>query len=481
MAVDTAVRRVGQLSSRVRGVIRLRDVAALLATGLVVVGASHGAAHDQVPPARPLDALAFTLLALLAATVTLRRRSPLAMLAASALLLGTLLGAGYPHGPSFLPVVVASVSVGLRHELRVVWRAAAGATAVVLAGSALGAAQGYAPGRWEMAFQAVGAVLLCTVPALVGALARGSRAAAAQVKEEATRRRVEQERLRMAREVHDVVGHSLSVISLRAAVALHVLDRRPEQAQLALEAIRRASVDALGELRSTLALTRAGQDAGPAGDGPGADGTGGDGPGGGELGVRGTEIGGSAAAAGYPGAGRVPDGDPVEAPLTGLGRLPSLLREVRLCDVPVQLVTDGDSARLGELPVDVDLAAFRIIQESLTNVLRHAPRASTQVRVRLALAADRLCVDITDSPDPLLPAEPTAGSAQPAEVVGVVGVGEVTTSAGAGGCGGHGLTGLRERAAELGGTLTAGPVAGGWRVFAELPVPAAAVPVEARR
>jgi signal transduction histidine kinase len=461
VTVDTAARR---LTARVTTAVTCpgrrglaRDVAVLLAAAMVVIGASKGAAHDQIPPARPLDALAFALLTLIALTVTLRRRSPLAMLAASSVLVGCLLGAGYPHGPSFLPVAVAAVSVGLRYERRVVWRAVAGAAAVLLAGSVLGAARGYASGGWQAAFLTVGMVLLCAVPALVGVLARSGRAAAARAKEEATRRGVEQERLRMAREVHDVVGHSLSVISLRAAVALHVLDRRPEQAQLALEAIRRVSVDALDELRATLALTRSDQ--------PDA---------------RALNATAEAAA-----EGRSPVG--VEPPLTGLGRLPSLLREVRMCGLPVQLVTDGDPGRLTRLPVEVDLAAFRIVQESLTNVLRHAPRTGTQVQVRLAVPADRLTLDITDGPELSVAATPPA----PDPVMGVPRGHDLAEDRGPasgqrsaddqgyaddpGPAGGQGLTGLRERSAELGGTLSAGPVAGGgWRVHAELPVPVGA-------
>ncbi|WP_261575859.1 histidine kinase dimerization/phosphoacceptor domain-containing protein, partial [Frankia gtarii] len=239
------------------------DITALVAAAAVVIGGSNGAAQDQVPPAHALDAPAFVLLTLLAGTVLLRRRAPLVMLLATSLLLGLFFAAGYPHGPAVVPLVVAALSVGLRHDRGTSWRAVLVANVVLLAGSAVGHARGYATGGWGLVFGMVGGIALCSVPALVGALIRLNRFAAAQAAQEATRRRIEQERLRMAREVHDVVGHSLSVISLQAAVALHVLDRRPEQAQVALEAIRRTSVDALGELRSTLTLTHAGRQATP--------------------------------------------------------------------------------------------------------------------------------------------------------------------------------------------------------------------------
>jgi signal transduction histidine kinase len=447
----------GQRARRRRPLRAIGDVAALLAAAAVVIGGSNGAARDQVPPAHALDAPAFVLLALLAATVLLRRRAPLVMLLATSLLLGVFFAAGYPRGPAVAALVVAALSVGLRHDRRTSWRAVLVANVVLLAGSAVGDARGYAAGGdWGLVFSTIEGIALCSVPALVGALIRLNRIAAAQADQEATRRRIEQERLRMAREVHDVVGHSLSVISLQAAVALHVLDRRPEQAQVALEAIRRTSVDALDELRTTLALTRADRwaadptpdphptsdprpdhDVRPAVDdrGQAAARTGSADP----LVVTGTSR-------------------PAAPPLTGLGRLPSLLREVQLCGVPVELVTEGDCDRLAGLPADLDLAAYRIVQESLTNVLRHAPPGRTRVRVILAAAEGRLTVDVTDRPEPpersddLVPARgafPDPGVPS-----------------------GQGLTGLGERAAELGGVLSAGPVAaGGWRVRAELPMP----------
>ncbi|MCL9797659.1 sensor histidine kinase, partial [Frankia sp. AgKG'84/4] len=293
---------------------------------------------------------------------------------------------------------------------------------VIAAGWTVAAARGYTPTGWATPFEAAGLILLCGVPALVGTLVRSNRVTAAQAEEEATRRRIEQERLRLAREVHDVVGHGLSVISLRAAVALHVLDRRPEQAQLALEAIRRTSVDALDELRSTLALTRL--------DAPEPPSTT----------IAPTVSPGPTASSGPTVLAASPAPPSPAPPLTGLRRLPSLLREVRLCGVPVELVIDGDQERLAELPADVDLAAFRIVQESLTNVLRHARRGDTRVRVELTITTGRLTIDVDDSPDPIAALAPESEPvAPPAPVPG------------------RGLTGLRERAAELGGTLSAGP------------------------
>ncbi|WP_152989928.1 sensor histidine kinase [Frankia sp. ACN1ag] len=481
------------------------DVTALVATAAVVIGGSNGAAQDQVPPARALDAPAFVLLILLTGTVLLRRRVPLVMLLSTSLLLGAYFAAGYPHGPAVTPLVVAALSVGLHHDRRTSWRAVLVANVALLAGSAVGDARGYATGGWGFVFEMVGGVTLCSAPALVGALIRLNRFAAAQAAQEATGRRIEQERLRMACEVHDVVGHSLSVISLQSAVALHVLDRRPEQAQVALEAIRRTSVDALDELRSTLALTRAGQQGGATvvGDGQrdgvsttanstAASGTVGGGTVAGSTGAA-DDRPHAATRAGSVGSLVTARASPLpEPPLTGLGRLPTLLHEVRLCGVPIELVTEDDGDLLTGLPADLDLAAYRIIQESLTNVLRHAPPGRTRVRVALATAGGRLALDVTDRPEPSEPSEPSQPSdrperpepSQPSDRPSPAERSDLSGPFGAGGSaradnalpdsqrpGGQGLTGLRERAAELGGVLSAGPGSdGGWQVRAELPL-----------
>ncbi len=229
------------------------------------------------------------------------------------------------------------------------------------------------------------------VPAVVGSTVRSSRVSAARADMEAQRRRREQERLQLAREVHDVVGHSLSVISLQAGVALHVLDRRPEQAQPALEAIRRTSAEALEELRLTLALTRADPE------------------------------------------------DTPRAPVAGLARLPALVEQVRQAGLPVDIASAGAPR---PLPAEVDQAAFRVVQESLTNTLRHAGAAAAAVRVHHEPGQVRVVVH-----------DDGAGSAPTGRA-------------------GHGLLGLRERAEALGSRFDAGPGArGGWRVEAVLPAP----------
>ncbi|WP_225438211.1 sensor histidine kinase [Candidatus Frankia nodulisporulans] len=415
------------------------EVLRLVVAAAVVIGGSAGASHD-VESGRQLDTAAFVLLGLLTGTVLLRERSPLMMVAVAAPVLGGYLGAGYPHGPSFAPLVVALLSLGLHRDHRTAWWAAGGAAVLVLAGTTVAAVRQEPASGWGWSVRVLVVVLVCGVPTLIGILLRGGRGAAARAKEEATLRRIEQERLRLAREVHDVVGHSLSVISLRAAVALHVLDRRPEQAQLALEAIRRTSVDALEELRATLTLSRAGtlSRVGPLS------------PSLSPATAPAPAPAATAAAAGPGGPGtsepRASEMDAPAPPLTGLRRLSSLVDEVRLCGIPVDLRLGGVPEQLEHLPLDVDLAAFRIIQESLTNVLRHTARGTTRVEVVVTLAEQRLTLEVVDHVLDQIP--PVVDDVAPV---------------------GHGLTGLRERTAELGGTMSAGPVADGWRVHAVLP------------
>ncbi|WP_241842439.1 histidine kinase [Pseudofrankia sp. BMG5.36] len=396
----------------------------------------------QVPSYRAVDATGYALLAAIAAGMLVRRWLPLYVLGAQSLLVGAILGAGYPHGPYLLAVAVTGLTVGRTSQRRVAASGAACATVLIAAGELASFFRGYARGGWDLSVGLGAALLFGVVPVVGGALIGEHRAWRAKAEEETTRRRVDDERLRMAREVHDVVGHSLSIISLQAGVALHVLDRRPEQAQISLEAIRRTAIDALDELRATLALTRAGQSMRrsvspepvppeparlePAPAAP--------------LSPPTPPVPPPPTAPAERTAGWTADRTVDRTPLTGLGRLPSLLAEVQLCGIPVEAVTSGP---VDTLPANVDLAAYRIVQESLTNVLRHA--ATSRVTIEVTVSASAVSIAVADAPDP--------PAAQPVVSPG------------------HGLTGLRERAEELGGRLTAGPCAGGgWRVHAELPI-----------
>ncbi|PDP84960.1 two-component sensor histidine kinase [Glycomyces fuscus] len=235
---------------------------------------------------------------------------------------------------------------------------------------------------------AVGAMAF---PAGGGVFVRARREVRRRERQEEVERHRYEERLRIAREVHDLVGHSLSVISMQASVALHVVDRRPEQASVALAAIRDSSRSALEELRGTLAVFR----------------------GGGGAAERG--------------------------PLPGLGRVEALVGELRAAGRRVGLEWEGEAVRV---PAAVDHAAFRIVQEALTNVVRHGGEGAP-VRVRVVYGAREVRVRVSDGG------------------VGVVGAVRE----------GSGIAGMRERAGAVGGTVTVGPGGdGGFVVRASLPL-----------
>jgi signal transduction histidine kinase len=213
---------------------------------------------------------------------------------------------------------------------------------------------------------------------------RASRLSQHEYFEERARRIAEEERLRIAREVHDVVAHSLAMINVQAGVGAHVADRRPEEAKQALLAIKEASRAALVDLRATLGVLRSGED---------------------------------------------------RAPAPSLARIEELLGSARGAGLSVEV--SGDP---GELPAPVDSTAYRIVQEALTNTVRHAVEARN-VSVRFARDDDSLTVEVQDDGRPVQ-AEP-----------------------------GNGVRGMRERALALGGTLLArSRDDGGFVVRAELPL-----------
>ncbi|GAA5189854.1 hypothetical protein GCM10023322_43540 [Rugosimonospora acidiphila] len=213
---------------------------------------------------------------------------------------------------------------------------------------------------------------------------------AERTRDEVARRRAVEERLRIARELHDSLTHSISVVQLQAGVAVHLARKRGEEVPPALLAIEEAGADAARELRATLSVLRTQDDC---------------------------------------------DG-------SGLGHLDGLVDRARSAGLPVTVTVTGPQR---PLPPDVDQAAYRIVQEALTNVGRHAGEANAAVHLRYAPHA--LTVQIDDD-----------------------GKGSGAPSAGQG----LGLIGMRERVSALGGRLDAGPRAlGGFRVWAELPVQAA--------
>jgi signal transduction histidine kinase len=247
-----------------------------------------------------------------------------------------------------------------------------------------------------------------------------ARQAAEHQRAEAERGRhtLQEERLRIARELHDVLAHSLSVVTVQAGVGRRVGAARPAEALRALRSVEEASRGALDELRRVLGLLRGDDEPAAAG-----------------------------AVAGVPGAG-VPGVSPALAPAPGLGDVDGLAAMVRTAGTPVRVDVSGD---ITAVPPTAALTAYRIIQEALTNVVRHAPGADAAVHVRVGSAGVR--IRVTDTGRVPWPAGAATSAANPA------------------GSDGHGIVGMRERAAIFGGTLEAGPLpSGGFQVTAFLPV-----------
>jgi signal transduction histidine kinase len=361
--------------------------------GVIQVVGSFGAEHGQ-PERTPLDALAVALLVAGPLALLARRRYPVQVLAVVAAVSLAYLFRGYPWGPFFLSFAVALLHAVSRGHRTAAWAAGVG-TYVGYFALIRFVDDTVRPGYG--AYLGTGAWLLVLLA--VGELARVARERATEAERtraEERRRQASDERLRIARELHDVLAHNISLINVRAGVALHLMDDDPEQVRAALVAIKEASRDTLREVRATLGVLRA------------------------------------------------VDEDAPRAPTAGLAGLPELADQVRAAGLPVRTEVAGEPRTL---PAPVDLAAFRIVQEALTNVRRHAGRASATVLV--GYGDGELTVRVDDDGTGTAP----AGPPEPG--------------------GGNGIPGMRERAAALGGTLTAGPrPGGGFRVEAHLPLPA---------
>ena len=364
------------------------DAALALAIAVIQLAGTYAASRQQTGR-EPFDVVAGLLLAVGPAALVVRRRYPVAVLlvAFSTTLLYTALG--YPRGPIFFGLIAALLTALLAGRRVVAWATLAGGYVAFLFVDTV-FLDGVPPG-WQPA-TGLAAWLLLLGGAGEGLRVRRDRAVdAARTREEETRRRASEERLRIARELHDVLAHNISLINVQAGVALHLMDAQPEQARTALTAIKAASKDALGELRSVLDVLR-----------------------------------------------QVDEGPP-RTPTAGLDDLERLVAGAAAAGIDVRVVTEGTPR---PLPPSVDLAAFRIVQEALTNVTRHAGQATATIS--LTYGEDDLTVRVDD--DGRGP-----GAANGSE-------------------GGNGIPGMRERAAALGGRLDAGPrPGGGFRVTASLP------------
>jgi signal transduction histidine kinase len=327
-----------------------------------------------------------------------RRRVPLAVLIVTLATAILYAATGHDEFPMAVTVLIALFSVGERYD----WPLAmAAATVTALAAFLTGQQLDDAPSfndrnvvqlGWCFAAVAVGGMVRTQRAYLAEALDRAARAE--RTREEEARRRVAEERLRIARELHDAAGHAIATVNVQAGVAAHVLEDDPAEARLALARVREASGTALTEMRSTLRLLRAGQPL---------------------------------------------DGPP--EPIWGIDDLGRLIEGARSDGLPVTFDVERDSEQA--LPAVVGLTVYRVVQEALTNVVKHAKNPTT-VMVRLRGDGSTISVEVLDDGEPRGADERDRG--------------------------GQGLQGMRERIAALGGSLHAGPrERGGFEIHAEIP------------
>ncbi|MFD6058027.1 sensor histidine kinase [Rhodococcus wratislaviensis] len=372
-----------------------RDLLIALGIAIVQVAGSIGANHNQ-SWAEPLDAAGFVLLVCGPVALVFRRRWPVTVLLVVLAVTALYVARGYGYGPVFLSLVVAFLGAATAGSRWLTYPVLAiGYVLIVFAVPAVSTAE--PPSLAALTGIAAWLLVLLAAAEIIrqrrGTLdARRQRAEAAQrsVLDE-QRRRASEERLAIARELHDVLAHSLSLINVQASVALELWDSRPAQSQEALSAIKVASRDAIGDVHALLASLRGGE-----------------------------------------------DGPPI-APTAGIGDLDGVVERARAAGLTVTTAVEGAPR---PLPAVVDVAAARIVQESLTNVARHSGGSSADVTVSYTPTSVRVRIDDD-------------------------GRGPAGTSAGGGG---NGIPGMRERARALGGELTAGlGPGGGFRVQATLP------------
>ena len=327
----------------------------------------------------PHPAAALLLVAIACLALAWRRRYPVIVLAVSVCAVTVYSLLGYVNGAALIAPVLALYAVATQVSVRRAVLAALATLAVLMTATAVNNPLGHISGGGFDTLPGMVAAAL-----FAGIAVANRRAYAASLLDRAeqdARRRVDEERLRIARELHDVVAHTMATINVQAGVAAHVLSTRPEAAAESLQAIKAASKDGLRELRAILNVLR-----------------------------------------------QADDVDPTQ-PAPGIAQLEALVTGARRAGLETAVTVTGDPV---PLPAAADLAAYRIVQESLTNAIRHAGPATAAVC--LSYSADELRIEVTDT-----------GQGPPAGA----------TSAG------HGLVGMRERAAAVGGTLQAGPVQAG--------------------
>lgn len=379
----------------------------LLAVFVAVMQVQGTVSRTQEDPAslaRPLSDLGnlgYLLLIGSGAALAVRRRRPVAVFAVTAVLSVVYYALDFPDGPGWLGLFVAIYTLTALGDGRrsLVW-AAVGITALSTYWL-IDAADIEPRAAIGWVFFRIGAAVMS---AALGESVRSRRVIAAEAvrraelaertREQEARARVDEERLRIAREVHDTVAHAIAIINVQAGVTAHVLGKRPDRARAALEAIEQTSSQALREMRTVLGVLR------------------------------------------DTGDGRVPH--------PGLGQIGELAVKAREAGLDVDI--EATSAP-PPVPTAVGSAVYRILQESITNVIRHV--GPTRVTVKLDYSPDTVAVRVTDDGPRPGSATGDAESHQPA----------------------RGIQGMRERCQLLGGELDAGPrTGGGFVVSARLPL-----------
>jgi signal transduction histidine kinase len=396
---------------------RPTDVAVAVLVGVVQLGLTTLVARRQ-PDRQALDLLAYLLLAVGPVALLWRWRWPAGVLAVVMAACVVYFALGYPYGPAWLALIVAFFTAVTGGARRAAWITAfVGLAAYFTLAAIVGRNE---PPNLAGVAAHTSSLLLVLALAEVVTATRQRRLDAERSRAEEARRRAGEERMRIARELHDVLAHNISLINVQAGVALHLMDEQPGQSRSALQAIKQASNDALGELRSVLDVLRQGDEA------------------------------------------------PPRAPASGLAHLDSLVARAGATGLEVRTRIEGTPR---PLPAGTDLAAYRIVQESLTNVTRHAGPATATVRI--AYGATDLEVEVTDD-----------GRGAPVDDNGrgvESAFGRQRTDSDRPDQrpdrSGQGLVGMRERVAALGGEFSAGPrPGGGFRVQARLPLDGRAEP-----
>jgi signal transduction histidine kinase len=369
-----------------------REVGAALVVTLLLAGVSA-----QVGPhagSREIDGLGYGLVVIAGIALAALRRFPRAVFSVTVAAAGVYVARHMPFGPILITPLIALLGVSLCSDRRSS-AIAAGVLCAVLAIAGLVAGSGLLLAvfflGWCGAAVLIGDVVRRRDEQIAGLHERTR--ALERTREEETRRRIAEDRLSIARDLHDSVAHAMTVINVQAGAAAHVVERRPEAAKDALLSIRRASRDVLEELSSMLSVLRE------------------------------------------------PTAPAARAPAPGLAQVPGLIKEIHGDGLCVSVASHGP---LDRVPASIGTAAYRIVQESVTNILRHTGAQEAQIQIVAGDRGELSVIVVDDGPS----AVASANGSDP-ERSGV------------------GLHGMRERAEASGGRLIAGRLPqGGFRVQA---------------